>query len=317
MLSQGMPAWKSRNRALSWRETPNNALHRSWHTELDDNMKEHLNRTACGFFNSNCSTPSRQQQCSRWPHYVLLSFSTSLDEPSRKTFSSLKNARVWQLHCKEASSGRQPAEQLRKEGAQQWHVHVSIHRDLLGHNLHYKWRLNQSHFCLKRGPSAPLQQHMGKHSNPLLPLHQPCCSRTPVTLLLGAVRIASAPHFSKSRERKARLHILKRSVIHNSSSHFPPRERQSFLADKQPSACARQALIILPGKLWAAALHWPCSHAVPVLQLWVSLGGRGGSSPAFDALSHPSYPSYNPARQTFCPAPRNCTRQNSLWKWLQ
>lgn len=116
MLSQGMPAWKSRNRALSWRETLNNALHTSWHAELDDNMKEHLNRTACGFFNSNCSTPSRQQQCSRWPHYVLLSFSTSLDEPSRKTFSSLKNARVWQLHCKEASSGRQPAEQLgRKE----------------------------------------------------------------------------------------------------------------------------------------------------------------------------------------------------------
>lgn len=46
MLSQGMPAWKSRNRALSWRETLNNALHTSQHAELDDNMKEHLNRTA-------------------------------------------------------------------------------------------------------------------------------------------------------------------------------------------------------------------------------------------------------------------------------
>lgn len=257
MLSQGMPAWKSRNRALSWRETLNNALHTSQHAELDDNMKEHLNRTAWGFFNSNCSTPSRQKQSSRWPHYVLLSFSTSLDELSRKTFSSLKNARVWQLHCKEASSGRQPAEQLRQEGGvQQWHVHVSIHRDLFGHNLHYKWRLNQSHFCLQRGPSALLQQHTGKHSNHLFPLHQTCCSRTPVTLLLGTVRAtASAPHFSKSSDREVKLHIPKRSVIHNSSSRFPPCEGQSFLPDKQPSACERQALIILPGKLQAAALH--------------------------------------------------------------
>lgn len=115
MLSQGMPAWKSRNRALGWRETLNNARHTSQHAELDGGMKEHLNRTACGFFNSNCSTPSRQQHCSTWPHYVLLSFSTSLDEPSRKTFSSPKNARVWQLHCKEASSGRQPAEQHGRE----------------------------------------------------------------------------------------------------------------------------------------------------------------------------------------------------------
>lgn len=105
--SQGMPAWKSRNRALSWREALNNAPHRSWHAELDDNMKEHLNRTACGFFSSNRSVLSEQQQCSRWPHYVLLSVSTFLDEPSRKTFSSLKNARAWQLHCKEVSSGRQ------------------------------------------------------------------------------------------------------------------------------------------------------------------------------------------------------------------
>lgn len=231
MLSQGMPAWKSRNRALSWRETLNNALHTSWHAELDDNMKEHLNRTACGFFNSNCSTPSRQQQCSRWPHYVLLSFSTSLDEPSRKTFSSLKNARVWQLHCKEASSGRQPAEQLRQEGGvQQGHVHVSIHRDLLGHNLHYKWRLNQSHFYLQRGPSAPLQQHMGKHSNHLFPLHHTCRSRTPVPLLLGTVgAIASAPHFSKSSDREVKLHIPKRSAIHNSSSRFPPSLREAEL----------------------------------------------------------------------------------------
>lgn len=78
--SQGTPAWKSRNRALSWRETLNNALHRSWHAELDDNMKEHLNRTACGFFNSNCYILSKQQQRSRWPHYVLLSFSMRLDE---------------------------------------------------------------------------------------------------------------------------------------------------------------------------------------------------------------------------------------------
>lgn len=257
MLSQGTPAWKSRNRALSWRETLNNALHTSQHAELDDNMKEHLNRTAWGFFNSNCSTPSRQKQSSRWPHYVLLSFSTSLDELSRKTFSSLKNARVWQLHCKEASSGRQPAEQLRQEGGvQQWHVHVSIHRDLFGHNLHYKWRLNQSHFCLQRGPSALLQQHTGKHSKHLFPLHQTCCSRTPVTLLLGTVRAtASALHFSKSSDREVKLHIPKRSVIHNSSSRFPPCEGQSFLPDKQPSACERQALIILPGKLQAAALH--------------------------------------------------------------
>lgn len=67
MLSQGMPARKSRNRALGWRETLNNALHTSQHTELDDNMKEHLNRTACGFFSSNCSTPSRQQHCSDDP----------------------------------------------------------------------------------------------------------------------------------------------------------------------------------------------------------------------------------------------------------
>lgn len=177
-----MAAWESRSRALSWRETLNNARHTSQHAQWDDSMKEHLNRTACGSFNSNCSTPSRQQHCSRWPHYVFLSFSTSLDEPSRKTFSSPKNARVWQLHCEEASSGRQPAEQPRQEGGvQQCHVHVSIHWDLLGHNLHYKQRLNQSHFCLQRGPSALQQQHMGKHSNRLLPLQQTCCSRTPVT----------------------------------------------------------------------------------------------------------------------------------------
>lgn len=62
-----MPAWKSTNRALSWRETLNNALHTSQHTELDDNMKDHLNRTACGFFSSNCSTPSRQQHSSDDP----------------------------------------------------------------------------------------------------------------------------------------------------------------------------------------------------------------------------------------------------------
>lgn len=77
---------------------------------------------------------SRQQHCSTWPHYVWLSFSMSLDEPSRKTFSSPKNARGWQWHCKEASSGSQPAEQ---EGEQQCHVHVSIHGDLLGHILHW------------------------------------------------------------------------------------------------------------------------------------------------------------------------------------
>lgn len=150
------------------------------------------------FFNSKCSTLSRQQLCSTWPHYVLLSFSMALDEPSRKTFSSPKNARGWQLHCKEASSGRQPAEQLWEEGEQQCHVHVSIHRDLLGHNLHCKWRLNQSHFCLQRGLSAGLQQRMGKLSNHLFPLQQTCCSRTPVTLCWVLLVIAPAPHFSKS-----------------------------------------------------------------------------------------------------------------------
>lgn len=160
---------------------------------------------------------SRQQLCSTWPHYVLLSFSMSLDEPSRKTFSSPKNARGWQWHCKEeASSGRQPAEQPRQEGGeQQCHVHVSVPRDLLGHNLHCKWRLNQSPFCLQRGLSARLQQHMGKLSNHLFPLQQSCCSRIPVTLLL---EIAPAPHFSKSSDRESKLHIPKRSVIHNSSS---------------------------------------------------------------------------------------------------
>lgn len=164
-----MPAWKSRNRALSWRETLNNALHRSWHAELDDNMKEHLNRTACGFFNSNWYILSKQQQCSRWPHYVLLSFSTSLDEASRKIFPSLKNARVWQLHCKEVSYGRQLAEQLQQEGgAHQRHLHVIINRDLLGHNLHYNWRLYRSHFCLQRVPSTPLQQHTWMHSKPFI-----------------------------------------------------------------------------------------------------------------------------------------------------
>lgn len=73
---------------------------------------------------------------------------------------------------------------------------------------------------------------------------------------------------------------------------------------------------------------------MPVMQLWVCLGRRGGSSAVFDALqcsthcagekdncghplhpptsqlpTHPSYPSYTPAWQTFCPAPRNCTRE--------
>lgn len=86
------------------------------------------------------------------------------------------------------------------------------------------------------------------------------CTRPAVpgllSLLLGTVgAIASAPHFSKSSDREVKLHIPKRSVIHNSSSCFPPLERQSFLPDKQPSACERQALIILPGKLQAAALH--------------------------------------------------------------
>lgn len=154
---------------------------------------------------------SRQQHCSTWPHYVWLSFSMSLDEPSRKTFSSPKNARGWQWHCKEASSGSQPAEQ---EGEQQCHVHVSIHRDLLGHILHCTWRLNQSHFCLQRGLSAGL----GKLSNHLFPLQQSCCSRTPVTLCWVLLEIAPAPHFSKSSAREAKLHIPKRSVIPNSSS---------------------------------------------------------------------------------------------------
>lgn len=164
-----MPALKSRNRALGWRETLNNALHRSWHAELDDNRKEHLNRTACGFFNLNCYILSKQQQRSRWPHYVLLSFSTPLHEPSRKTFSSLKNAKVWQLHCKEVPSGRQLAEQLQQQGGvHQWHLHVIITKDLLGHNLHYNWRLNQSHFCLQRVQSTPLQQHMWMHSKPFI-----------------------------------------------------------------------------------------------------------------------------------------------------
>lgn len=132
-------------------------------------MKEHLNRTACGFFNSNCYILSKQQQCSRWPHYVLLSFSTSLDEPSRKTFSSLKNARVWQLCCKEDSYGRQLAVQLRKEGGEhQWHLHVINNRDLLGHNVHYNCRLNLSHLCLQRVPRTPLQQHTWMHSKPLI-----------------------------------------------------------------------------------------------------------------------------------------------------
>lgn len=35
-----------------------------------DNMKEHLNRTACGFFNSNCSTPAGSSSV---PHDPIMS----------------------------------------------------------------------------------------------------------------------------------------------------------------------------------------------------------------------------------------------------
>lgn len=69
-----------------------------------------------------------------------------------------------------------------------------------------------------------------KHSNHLFPLHQTCRSRTPVPLLLGTVgAIASAPHFSKSSDREVKLHILKRSANHNSSSRFPPSLREAEL----------------------------------------------------------------------------------------
>lgn len=69
----GYASVEIQTRALSWRETPNNAPHRSRHAERDDNMKEHLNRTAWGSCNSNCYILSEQQQRSGWPHYVSLS----------------------------------------------------------------------------------------------------------------------------------------------------------------------------------------------------------------------------------------------------
>lgn len=56
---QGGAGWECR--AHSWGQ----ALHSSSRAEGDDNMKEHLNRPACGCCSSGCSTWSRQQQPSR------------------------------------------------------------------------------------------------------------------------------------------------------------------------------------------------------------------------------------------------------------
>lgn len=150
-----MPAWKSRTGALSWRETPNNAPHRSRHAEGDDNMKEHLNRTAWGSCNSNCYILSEQQRCSGWPHYVSLSFSTIKENTFKAEECKRLAAALQGLPWKTAWTGQR--------GVQQRHLHVISNRDLLGHNLHCNWRLEQSHFRLQRVPSTPLQQHLWMH----------------------------------------------------------------------------------------------------------------------------------------------------------
>lgn len=88
-------------------------------SRLRDNMKEHLNRTACGSFYSNCSTPSRQQHCSRWPHYVLLSFSTvswwtikeNIFQPEecKSLAAALQGGFLWNTACWAATAGRSAA----------------------------------------------------------------------------------------------------------------------------------------------------------------------------------------------------------------
>lgn len=256
MLSQGMPAWRCRSRALSWRETLNNALHTSQHAELDDNMKEHLNRTACGFFSSNCSTPSRQQHGSDDPimsHFLsvrLLMNHQGKHFPARRMqesgsctarrlpledslqSSSGRKGECSSGMCMSASTGIYWGTScLTSEG---WTNLIFVCRGDWVLRFSGIWESIQTIYCHCTRPAVP----------GLLPL---CCG----VLLV----IASAHHFWKSSDREAKLHIPKGSVIHNSSSHFSPRDRQSFLPDKQPSACERQTLIILPGKLQAAALH--------------------------------------------------------------
>lgn len=164
------------------------------------------------------------------------------------------------------------------------------------------------------------------------------CSRPAVPGLLSLccwvlLAIASAPHFSKSRELK--LHIPKRSVIHNSSSpSLPVRGRASYQISSHQH---------VKGKHWLSCLEsskppHSTSPGVPQCQscscgfAWE--GGEGvvlslmicSAAPAVmeksttaaipSTLQLPSHPSY-PSRQILCPDPRNRTRENSLWKWPQ
>lgn len=243
-----------------------------------------------------------------------------------KAFSSLKNARVWQLHCKEASSGRQPAEQPRQEGGeQQWHVHVSTSGIYWGitcaasedwTQLIFVCRGDRVLHCSSTWES--IQSIYSHCTRPAVPgLLALCCWVLPA--------IISAPHFSKSSNGDEKLPIPKGSVIHNSSSaSLPVRGRASY----QISSHQREK-----GKHWLSCLE-SCSASPAAVALLGRRGGEGAllalmlcsaelavlerstTAASSCTLQHPSCRPIHP-RQAFCPAPRNCTRENSFWKWPQ
>lgn len=234
-----------------------------------DNMKEHLNRTACGFFNSNCSTPAGSSSV---PHDPIMSgflLACLLMKHQGKHFPARR--------MQEAGSGtarRLPLEDSllsRKEESSSalcmsaspgiyWGITCTASEDWT--NLIFVCRGDWVLGCSSTWESFhTIYSHCSRAAVPGL-----------LSLLLGA---APAPHFSK---REAKLHIPKGSVIHNSSSL--PSLWEAELPSRSAAVSTGKASTDYPaGELWAAALLWPWSHAVPAMQL-----GRAGSSPAFDAL---------------------------------
>lgn len=134
-----------------------------------------------------------------------------------------------------------------------------------------------------------------------------CFSRTPVITPPCTRRvIVLVAHFSKRQRQESKAVSQNDLQATSSSCIFPPHERQSFLADRQPSACERQVLrssCLVSPKL----LRFSSNRATrsPVTQMRVRLGRKGEEAALplmlcgaahtvlWEAQAQPSSPSSN------------------------
>lgn len=107
----------------------------------------------------------KQQQCSRWPHYVSLSVHLLINHQG-------KHFQAWRMQAAGSCTARRfPLEDsLLNSYSRKECISGICMLAAAGiyYNLHYNWRLNQSHFCLRRMPRTPLQQYMWMCSKPFI-----------------------------------------------------------------------------------------------------------------------------------------------------